>query len=139
MSTRTFRGSRTVATMIPIATAVLVGGLLTATPASAVDTGEVTYKGTVNCGDAFPTAKSVARHVTLSSSEDSADGATTLKPNKRPTYGPLTLEVPLDTSFKLTVTVECKAPKVKAKEFTQKIQQNDLTEDEAVTLNITVK
>lgn len=136
MSTRTFRGPRKIAILIPIATAALVGGLVTAAPAWAVDTGEVTYSGTVTCEEEFG-SKSVAKNVKLSSGEDDASGPTKEEPNKRPTYGPLKLVVPLDSSFNLKVTVSCKAPKKKMVEFTRVIAQKDLTEDDPpLSLNI---
>jgi hypothetical protein len=137
MSARMSRRSRALATVTSMATAVLVGGLLTAAPASsATETGPVTYSGTVTCSKAFPNTKSVPKSVTLDSDEDDVTGAAKSVEGRRAKYGPLELEVPLDSQFNLTVTVSCKEPRKKAQNFTRTIPQTDLTENEAVKLNI---
>jgi hypothetical protein len=137
MSTRMFRRHRNVAALAPIATAVMVAGLVTAAPASsAPDTGTVAYSGTVTCAKAFPNSKSVPQKVFLDSDEDDTAGATKSVVNRRATYGPLSLEAPLDSQFTLTVTVTCKAPKVQSQTFTRNISQTDLVENEQVKLNI---
>ncbi|MFJ1805230.1 MULTISPECIES: hypothetical protein [unclassified Streptomyces] len=137
MSTRTFRGSRTIATMIPVATAVLVGGLLTATPAAAVDTGPVNYFGTVTCAKKFPApSTSVPQKVKLDTDEDDATATVTAKEGRRGSYKIPELESPLDSKFNLEVTVTCKAPGKAAVTFTRTIPLTDLVEDQDVKLNI---
>ncbi|MEU1183460.1 hypothetical protein ABZ464_38660 [Streptomyces sp. NPDC005820] len=133
MSTR----KSTLATMIPLVTAALVGGVLTAGPASAVDTGPVTYNGTVTCAKAFPApSASVPRTVTLDSDEDDATVNVTGVDGRRARYEIKDLEVPLDSAFNLAVTVSCKAPGKAAQNFTRTIPQTDLVENQKVKLNI---
>ncbi|MET7650005.1 MULTISPECIES: hypothetical protein [unclassified Streptomyces] len=137
MSTRKSSVSRTFATMTPLVAAVLIGGVLTAGPASAIDTGTVIYSGTVTCDKEFPApSKSVPKTVKLDSDEDDATVNVHDLEGRRATYGPVGVQSPLDSKFDLKVTVSCKAPKKKAVTFTRTIPLTDLTENEEVTLNI---
>ncbi|MDO0929433.1 hypothetical protein QQY24_29975 [Streptomyces sp. TG1A-8] len=137
MFTRTFRRFRALTAGIPLVTAALVGGVLTAGPASAVDTGEVTYKGTVTCDKAFPAPnKSVPQRVALDSDEDDAAVKVTGVEGRRARYEITKLEVPLDSNFNLAVTVTCKPPRTQAQVFTKSLPQADLTENQTIRLNI---
>ncbi|MFF6775750.1 hypothetical protein ACFY8W_19575 [Streptomyces sp. NPDC012637] len=133
MSMRTSRIS-----MASVLTAVLVGGLLAAGPASAAPpVGSVSFKGKVTCKTAFPTPNtSVPTRVSLDSGEDDASGRTNNPTDRRATYGPLTLDVPLDSPFSLTVEVTCKAPGKKAQTFERAVPYDNLTEGDEVSLNI---
>ncbi|MFF4350443.1 hypothetical protein [Streptomyces sp. NPDC001530] len=139
MSTRMSRNSRTLAAMVPIVTAVMVGGLVTAGPASsaAPAVGTVSFSGKVTCKTQFPNPNtSVPKQVSLESDEDDASGPANSPANRRATFGPIDLDVPLDSTFDLTVTVTCKASGKQPQEFTRTIQQADLTEGDQVKLNI---
>ncbi|MFD5326089.1 hypothetical protein [Streptomyces sp. NPDC127092] len=121
-----------------VLTAVLVGGLLAAGPASAAPpVGAVSFKGKVTCKNAFPAPnESVPTRVSLDSDEDDASGPTNNPVNRRATFGPITLDVPLDSPFSLTVEVTCKAPGKKAQTFERAIPLDSLTEGDEVPLNI---
>lgn len=137
MFTRKSHGTRALTTAIPLVTAALVGGLVTAGPASAVDTGPVTYKGTVTCDKKFPAPNTSApTKVKLDSDEDDAEVGVTSVQGRRAKYKIEDLEVPLDSKFNLEVTITCKAPKKAAVTFTRTIPQADLTENQTVTLNL---
>ncbi|MDG5808160.1 hypothetical protein P9869_37050 [Streptomyces ossamyceticus] len=137
MFTRTSHGTRALTTAIPLVTAALVAGLVTAGPASAVDTGPVTYKGTVTCAKRFPAPNtSTPTKVKLDSDEDDAEVGVTSVEGRRATYKIKDLEVPLDSKFDLEVTITCKAPKKAAQTVTWTIAQADLTENQTVTLNL---
>ncbi|GHB41732.1 hypothetical protein GCM10010347_09310 [Streptomyces cirratus] len=138
MSTRVFRRNRTLTAMAPMVTAVLAGGLLMAAPASAAPpVGTVSFSGKVTCKSAFPAPNnSVPTRVSLDSDEDDASGPTNNPTNRRATFGPISLDVPLDSKFSLTVDVTCKAPGKKAQQFTRTIAQDSLTEGDTVPLNI---
>jgi len=136
MHTRMSRKSRTLAALAPIVTAVMVGGLVTASPASsAPEVGTVSFIGKVPCKNQFPNSTSVPTQVSLDSGEDDASSPTLNKVNRRATFGPVDLDVPLDAQFDLTVTVTCKAPGKAAKDFTRTISENNLTEEQKVKLN----
>ncbi|TVZ87511.1 hypothetical protein FB157_116165 [Streptomyces sp. BK340] len=138
MSTRMSRRNRTLAAMAPIVTAVLAGGLLTASPASAAPpVGQVSFSGKVTCKSAFPAPNnSVPTRVSLDSGEDDAQGPTNNPADRRATFGPISLDAPLDSSFSLTVDVTCKAPGKKPQTFSRTISQDNLTEGDSVPLNI---
>jgi len=138
MPTRISRRNRTLAAMAPIVTAVLAGALLTAPPASAAPpVGTVSFTGKVTCKNAFPAPNnSVPTRVSLDSGEDDALGPTNNPTNRRATFGPISLDAPLDSSFALTVDVTCKAPGKKAQTFTRTITEDNLTEGDTVSLNV---
>ncbi|MFK0151136.1 hypothetical protein ACIQVL_25825 [Streptomyces sp. NPDC090499] len=138
MPTRMSRRNRTLAAITPIVTVVLTGGLLTAHPASAAPpVGTVSFNGKVTCKNAFPAPNnSVPTRVSLDSGEDDASGPTNNPTNRRATFGPISLDAPLDSSFALTVDVTCKAPGKRAQTFTRAITQDNLTEGDTAALNI---
>lgn len=144
MSTRTSRmsrtssRSRTLTAMAPIVAAVLAGGLLTAGQASAAPpVGTVSFSGKVTCKNAFPAPNdSVPTRVSLDSDEDDGSGPTNNPANRRATFGPISLDAPLDSPFSLTADVTCKAPGKKAQTFNRTISLDNLTEGDTVALNI---
>ncbi|MFJ6485325.1 MULTISPECIES: hypothetical protein [unclassified Streptomyces] len=144
MSTRTSRmsrissRSRTCATMAPIFAAVLAGSLLTAGQASAAPpVGTVSFSGKVTCKNAFPAPNnSVPTRVSLDSDEDDGSGPTNNPVNRRATFGPISLDTPLDAPFSLTAEVTCKAPGKQPQTFTRTISLDSLTEGDTVALNI---
>lgn len=144
MSTRTSRmsrisgRSRTLTTMAPIVAAVLAGGLLTAGQASAAPpVGTVSFSGKVTCKNAFPAPNnSVPTRVSLDSDEDDGSGPTNNPANRRATFGPISLDTPLDSQFNLSVEVTCKAPGKQPQTFNRTIALDNLTEGDTVPLNI---
>lgn len=137
MFTRKSHGTRALTTAVPLVTAALVAGLVTAGPASAVDTGPVTFKGTVTCDKKFPAPETSApTKVKLDSDEDDAEVGVTSTQGRRAKYKIEDLEVPLDSKFNLEVTITCKPPKKAAVTFTRTMPQADLTENQTVTLNL---
>ncbi|MGW2492155.1 hypothetical protein ACWCV9_33765 [Streptomyces sp. NPDC001606] len=152
MSTRMSRRSRALATTIPLVTAALVGGLVTAAPATAVDvdTGSLNFAGTVTCAKATELkdklkdpSKAVPTSVKLDSGMDEATDSTLAKDPKdqqqhRARYDIKNLEVPLDSAFTMTATVTCKAPKQSAVEFNREFPLNNLTEDQAQPIKLPI-
>ncbi|MEV6733764.1 MULTISPECIES: hypothetical protein [unclassified Streptomyces] len=124
--------------MAPIVAAALVGGLLTAGQASAAPpVGTVSFSGKVTCKNAFPApSNSVPTRVSLDSDEDDASGPTNNPTDRRATFGPISLDAPLDSQFSLAVDVTCKAPGKKAQTFSRTIPLDNLTEGDTVPLNI---
>ncbi|MFK0254097.1 hypothetical protein [Streptomyces sp. NPDC090445] len=134
---RMFRRSNSLVAVAALA----IGSLMVAGPARsapAVEMGTVSYTGKVSCEFRYPTpAKSVPVKVKLSSgggrtAEDVVDndGLRTAD------YGPVDLNAPLDSKFQLRVTVTCKAPGKAATTFNRQFGQNDLTDEQPVTLDI---
>ncbi|WP_328790256.1 MULTISPECIES: hypothetical protein [unclassified Streptomyces] len=144
MFTRTSRMSRTsgrsraLTAVAPIVAAVLAGGLLTAGQASAAPlVGTVNFSGKVTCKNAFPAPNnSVPTRVTLDSDEDDGSGPTNNPVNRRATFGPISLDAPLDSPFNLTADVTCKAPGKQPQTFSRTIAVDSVSEGDTVPLNI---
>ncbi len=130
--------SRTLTAMAPIVAAVLAGGLLTAGQASAAPpVGTVNFNGKVTCKNAFPAPNnSVPTRVSLDSDEDDGSGPTNNPVNRRASFGPISIDTPLDSPFDLSIEVTCKAPGKAAQTFTRTVKLDSLTEGDTVPLNI---
>ncbi|WP_225823068.1 hypothetical protein [Streptomyces naphthomycinicus] len=131
---RIFRRSR----VLPAVAVATAGGLLLVLPASpaAAETGTVTYSGKVSCEARFPAGKSVPTSVALSGGRGLASDLVDNDGARTAPYGPVDLNVPVGAKFQLRVTVTCKAPGVRASKFNRAITQNDLDDEQEITLDL---
>ncbi|QTE01084.1 hypothetical protein [Streptomyces cyanogenus] len=132
------RGYRTLA-VCAVATA---GGLLFAGPArsavpehpAGLEPGTVTYSGSVSCAGKFP--NTVPTRVTLRALGSSVSDGVDSQSQPNAPYGPVDLVVPVNTNFKLAVTVTCTIPGGSSHQYHLKINQHDLSDDDTITLNL---